>query len=94
MKCKCRKLLSIIPLLENLKKKKIKNILVTTNTLSSSTIIQRYKFKKVIHQFFPVDTNFLTNKFLGYWKPSSVYFIDSEIWPNMFFNLKRKKYFN
>ena len=84
-------LLSIIPLLEKFEKNKnIKNILVTSNTLSSSTIIQRYKFKKVIHQFFPVDTNFLTNKFLGYWKPSSVYFIDSEIWPNMFFNLKRK----
>ena len=84
-------LLSIIPLLEKFEKNNnIKNILVTSNTLSSSNIIQKYKFKKVIHQFFPVDTNFLTNKFLDYWKPSSVYFIDSEIWPNMFFNLKRK----
>ena len=82
---------SIVPLLEKLEKnKRINNILVTSNTLSSSKVIQKFKFSKVVHQFFPIDTNYLTKKFLNYWKPSSVYFIDSEIWPNMFFNLKKK----
>jgi len=82
---------SIVPLLEKLEKnKKINNILITSNTLSSSKIIQKFRFRKVVHQFFPIDTNYLTKKFLDYWKPSSVYFIDSEIWPNMFFNLKKR----
>ena len=82
---------SVIPIIEKLEKNKnINKILVTSNTLSSSKIIQNYKFKKVIHQFFPIDTNFHSNKFLEYWKPSIVFFIDSEIWPNMFLNLNKK----
>jgi 3-deoxy-D-manno-octulosonic-acid transferase len=81
---------SIIPLLEKLdKNKKISQILVTSNTLSSSKIISQYKFKKVIHQFFPIDQNFITKKFIRYWQPSIALFIDSEIWPNMLSNLKK-----
>ena len=84
-------LYSIMPLLEKLEKnKKVSQILVTSNTLSSSKIIQNYRFKKLIHQFFPIDTNFHSKKFLDYWKPSSAYFIDSEIWPNMIDNLNKK----
>ncbi len=83
---------SIIPIIEKIEKnKKIKQILITSNTLSSSKIFERLKFKKVIHQFFPVDTNLFSKKFLDYWKPSAVFFIDSEIWPNMLINLKNKK---
>mgnify|MGYP001163942734 CR=1 FL=1 len=83
---------SIVPLLEKLERnKKIKKILVTSNTLSSSKVLAGLNFKKVIHQFFPIDTKFHTKKFLNYWKPSSVFFIDSEIWPNMYLNLKQKK---
>ena len=82
---------SIIPILEKLEKNKdINQILVTSNTLSSSKVIEKYKFKKLTHQFFPIDTNFLSKKFLNYWKPSAAFFIDSEIWPNMIFNLKKK----
>ena len=82
---------SIIPIIEKLdKNKKISQILITSNTLSSSKIISTYKFKKVIHQFFPLDINFFSKKFLNYWKPSIVFFIDSEIWPNMLINLKKK----
>ena len=83
---------SIIPLVEKLNQnKKIKQILITSNTLSSSKIISKLKLKKVIHQFFPIDVNFLSKKFLKYWNPSIAFFIDSEIWPNMLINLKKNK---
>ena len=82
---------SIIPLIEKIgKNNRIKQILITSNTLSSSKVIEKLKVKKVVHQFFPIDTNFLTRKFINYWRPSSVFFIDSEIWPNMILNLKKK----
>tara|TARA_Y100000591_G_scaffold239725_1_gene210361 strand:- start:8619 stop:9860 length:1242 start_codon:yes stop_codon:yes gene_type:complete len=85
-------LLSIIPIVEKLEKnKKIKQILITSNTLSSSKIIEKFRFKKVIHQFFPIDSNFFSKKFLSHWQPSSAFFIDSEIWPNMIMNLNEKK---
>ena len=85
-------ILSIIPLIEKLEKKNdIKQILVTSNTLSSSKVLSNLKLKKTIHQFFPIDTNYHTNKFLNYWKPSVAIFIDSEIWPNMIQNIKKKQ---
>ena len=83
-------LLSIVPILEKLDKdNKVQQILVTSNTLSSSKIINKFKFKKIIHQFYPIDSNFLTKQFLNHWSPSSVFFIDSEIWPNMINNLNK-----
>ena len=83
-------ILSIIPLIESLEKnKEIKQILITSNTLSSSKILSNLKLKKTIHQFFPIDTNYHTQKFLKYWKPSVAVFIDSEIWPNMITNIKK-----
>ena len=83
---------SIVPLLEKFQNdKKIKQILITTNTLSSSKIVSKLKIKKIIHQFFPIDSNYITRKFINYWRPSQAFFIDSEIWPNTILNLKEKK---
>ena len=83
---------SIIPLLEKFEKdRKISQILITSNTLSSSKIISNIKLKKIVHQFFPIDVKFISNKFLNYWNPSAAFFIDSEIWPNMILNLKKKQ---
>jgi len=84
-------ILSVIPLIEKLEKDKhIRQILITSNTLSSSKILSKLKLKKTIHQFFPIDTNYNSNKFLNYWDPSIAIFIDSEIWPNMITNIKKK----
>ncbi len=83
---------SIIPLLEKFEKNsKINQILITSNTLSSSKIIENLKLKKTFHQFFPIDNNYISKKFINYWKPQKVYFIDSEIWPNMILNLKKNE---
>ena len=84
-------ILSVIPLIEKLEKRKnIKKILITSNTLSSAKILKKIKLKKTFHQFFPLDTNFLVGKFLNQWKPKVVFFIDSEIWPNMVLKIKEK----
>tara|TARA_Y100001960_G_scaffold37991_1_gene36200 strand:+ start:1305 stop:2549 length:1245 start_codon:yes stop_codon:yes gene_type:complete len=82
-------ILSIIPLIEKLEKNKnIKKILITSNTLSSAKIIKKLKLKKTFHQFFPLDAEFLVEKFLNHWKPKAVFFIESEIWPNMIKKIK------
>jgi 3-deoxy-D-manno-octulosonic-acid transferase len=84
-------LMSVIPLIYKLEReKKIHQILVTSTTVSSANIFSKLKFKKTIHQYFPIDTNYFTQKFLNYWKPKLVIFIESEIWPNMLINLRKK----
>ena len=83
---------SVIPLIERFEKNKsVSQILITSNTVSSSNIIKKFKLRKTIHQFFPIDCDFISKKFLNYWKPSKVFFIDSEIWPNTINNLYDKK---
>ena len=84
-------ILSIIPLVEKLEKKNsVGKILITSSTLSSSKVLSKFNLKKTIHQFFPIDSNFLTKKFLNYWNPSVAIFIESEIWPNMLINIKKE----
>ena len=85
-------ILSIIPIIMRFEKdKKIKRILITSSTTSSSHILSKFRFKKTIHQFYPFDLNFLTKHFINHWKPKLAIFVDSEIWPNMFNNLYKKK---
>ena len=55
-------LMSIVPLINELEKNNdIHKILVTTSTLSSSKIFKNFKFKKTIHQFFPIDFFYFTS---------------------------------
>ena len=85
-------ILSIIPLVEKFEKNKnIKNILITSNTFSSSKVFKKFKFKKTTHQFLPIDSRILVKKFLSNWEPSVAIFIESEIWPNFIYEINRKK---
>lgn len=85
-------IMSILPLIDYYENNNsINQILITSSTLSSAKILKKFKFKKTIHQFFPIDFFFITNIFLSYWKPSIAIFIESEIWPCFFKNLNKKK---
>ena len=85
-------ILSIIPIIKELEKdKNIKKILLTSSTTSSASVVLKFKFKKTVHQYYPLDINFLTKFFINYWKPKIAIFVDSEVWPNMYQNLYRKK---
>ena len=85
-------LLSVIPLIQAFEKKLIiKQILVTTSTLSSSKIFEKFKFKKTVHQFYPLDNILIIKNFLDHWGPSTAIFVESEIWSEMISELKRRK---
>ena len=84
-------MLSVVPLIKYYEKKKsINQILVTSSTLSSSKVFQKFKFKKTIHQFYPIDHLYFTDKFLNHWMPDLAIYIESEIWPCMFKKLKER----
>ena len=85
-------LMSVIPILREFENnKKINKIILTTSTTSSAKIFERLNFKKTFHKYFPLDTYYLTLKFIKYWQPQIAIFVDSEIWPNMLKNLSLKK---
>ncbi len=83
---------SILPIINYyLKINKNCNFLITTVTLSSYNEFEK-KFgenNRVFHQFLPYDLNLLVNNFLKTWKPNIASFVESEIWPNFIFNIKK-----
>jgi 3-deoxy-D-manno-octulosonic-acid transferase len=84
---------SIFPLIEILDSKNDYNFLITTTTLSAGNLIGK-KFRKSLniqHRYFPLETEFLIRSFLNFWRPNLVLFIDSEIWPNLILELKKRK---
>ena len=84
-------ILSAIPIIKKYDNdKSINRILITSSTLSSSKILEKIKFKKTIHQFYPIDHILFSNKFLDHWKPDVAIFLESEIWPSMFRSIKKK----
>ncbi len=85
-------IMSVIPIIRKYdENKSFRKILITSSTLSSAKILEKIKFKKVIHQFYPIDTFFFSNKFLNYWKPDFAIFLESEIWPSMYKSISSKK---
>ena len=84
-------ILSVIPVIKKYDDdKSISKILITSSTLSSSKILEKIKFKKTIHQFYPIDHVFFSKKFLSHWKPDVAIFLESEIWPSMFKFIKNR----
>jgi len=83
---------SIIPIIKYFLKDKDFKILITSVTLSSVKILSdEFKYEKnVSHKFFPMDVTFLMKDFINKYNPSSVIFVDSEIWPNCISEIKKK----
>ena len=87
-------LLSITPIIDELNNiNKNLQFLLTTVTLSSANLFEKKlsNYSNITHRFFPVDNQFLVSFFLNVWKPNLVCFVDSEIWPNFLFSIKKKE---
>ena len=71
----------------------INTILITSITLSSSQVIKEKTInkKKIIHQFLPLDIPNFVKKFLIHWSPDIAIFVESEIWPNLIKEIKKRK---
>ena len=85
---------SILPIINELNKNnKDLEFLISTTTLSSSNLAKKElkKFNNAHHRFFPLDVEFLINKFLLLWRPNAIFLVDSEIWPNLIFKAKKNK---
>ena len=85
---------SIIPLIKKLNTNNKFEFLITSVTTSSAKLIleQLSNEKNIIHRFFPIDKQNIVIKFLESWSPDLILFVDSEIWPNFLFEIKKKKY--
>ena len=84
---------SVLPLIQEIIKNNQKIfVLLTTTTLTSSQIVNKTGLNQnnFQHRFFPLDVQFLVKKFLDYWKPETIIFVDSEVWPNYLLEISKR----
>lgn len=65
------------------------NILLTTGTVTSAALMKQRLPAGVLHQFAPIDTPQATERFMRHWLPDVVWFVESELWPNLIDTAKR-----
>ncbi len=66
------------------------NILVTTGTITSAKIIEPKLPKQALHQFYPLDHPIWVKHFLNQWQPDFIIWLESELWPNMLYEVKKR----
>ena len=67
------------------------SILVTTTTKSAAEYASKYYSGKIIHQYAPFDVDIWVKRFIKYWKPQLVLWIESDLWPNTLSIINKNK---
>ena len=82
---------SIHKIIKHYQKNKKINLLITSVTTSSAKYFEKnLKNENTFHQYAPIDSPIVIDRFLKFWKPKFSVFIESEIWPNMIFQTSKK----
>lgn len=83
--------LSVLPLVERFTRDNPAiNILVTTGTVTSARLMSERLPAGAIHQFIPVDHPRFVRGFLDHWRPNTAIFVESEFWPNLLIETRRR----
>ena len=65
-------------------------ILITTTTTAAADYAIKNYGNKIIHQYAPYDITLWVNKFLDFWQPKFVVWIESDLWPNTIVKLRER----
>ncbi len=67
------------------------HVLVTTGTVTSAQVLGRRLGARAIHQYVPVDRPGFVARFLDHWHPDFAIWVESEIWPNLLCEIRRRR---
>lgn len=67
------------------------HILVTTGTRTSAKMMDNALPEGAFHQYFPVDQPEWVEAFLAHWAPDLIFWMESELWPNMLMAIQGRK---
>jgi 3-deoxy-D-manno-octulosonic-acid transferase len=82
---------SVLPLLQHLHETRPDiTLLLTTGTVTSAALAQQRGGNAILHQFVPVDLPGAVDRFLDHWRPDLVLWTESEFWPGILSELRRR----
>ncbi len=68
-----------------------KQIVISTNTPTSASLVSKMENKEIIHHYFPIDLAFCVKRFLKNVQPIACFILETEIWPT-FYSFAAKKF--
>ena len=81
--------MAALPLIEKLVADKLP-VLVTSGTVASAGMMQAKLPQGAIHQYVPLDTPKAAARFLDHWRPRMGLFVESDLWPNLLLEARRR----
>lgn len=81
--------LSVLPLVERMRRRGL-GVLLTTGTVTSARMVADRLPNGAIHQYLPVDRTAYVESFLDHWRPDLMLWTESDFWPNMLVEAKRR----
>lgn len=66
-------------------------VLVTTGTVTSASLMAARLPERAFHQYVPVDRMPWVRRFLDHWRPDLALWTESEIWPNLLTEMRRRR---
>jgi len=82
---------SLLPLIERLAAERpALALLVTSGTRASAEVLARRLPAGAVHQYAPLDTPRAVARFLDHWRPAAGLFVESELWPNLILEARRR----
>lgn len=83
--------LSLLPFIHRLERERPDlAILITSGTRTSADLLRKRLSARVIHQYLPVDGPAAVRRFLDHWRPQLGVIAESELWPNLILQAKRR----
>ncbi len=82
--------LALLPLLEYLAGRGF-NILVSTGTTTAAAVLAPRLPAGAFHQYLPFDVPKFLVRFLDHWRPDLAFVAESEIWPNLFTEVRHRR---
>ena len=84
--------LSVIPLIHEIKAHYPQwHILMTSGTVTSARVIEKRLGKDILHQYMPLDFHKFVKRFMNFWTPDLVFWVESELWPHALQEIKRRE---
>jgi len=80
---------TLLPLVAQLQKRGLA-VLVTSGTVTSARLLAARLPAGVIHQYLPLDVPRYMRRFLDYWRPELGLICESEIWPNLLIEARKR----
>ncbi|WP_370153792.1 3-deoxy-D-manno-octulosonic acid transferase [Ferrovibrio sp.] len=65
-------------------------LLLTTGTVTSAELVQKRGGPGILHQYLPLDLPGPGDRFLDHWRPDLVLWSESDLWPGLLAELRRR----